>query len=100
MIADAALPATQLIQPGSLAYWHYRVKLSPGLTAAAVTATAEQDFGAAGWRIRNWRDGSPGLQRFLDRAALFLVLIGLRSEERRVGKECVSTGRSRWSPYH
>src|SRR3546814_8584750 len=23
-----------------------------------------------------------------------------RSEERRVGKECVSTFRSRWSPYH
>ena len=23
-----------------------------------------------------------------------------RSEERRVGKECVSTCRSRWSPYH
>src|SRR3546814_5083364 len=23
-----------------------------------------------------------------------------RSEERRVGKECVSTGRSRWSTYH
>src|SRR3546814_15604102 len=23
-----------------------------------------------------------------------------RSEERRVGKECVSTGRSRWSRYH
>src|SRR3546814_18933546 len=23
-----------------------------------------------------------------------------RSEERRVGKECVSTSRSRWSPYH
>src|SRR3546814_12632945 len=29
---------------------------------------------------------------FLDNAA--------RSEERRVGKECVSTCRSRWSPYH
>src|SRR3546814_20442438 len=24
----------------------------------------------------------------------------MRSEERRVGKECVSTCRSRWSPYH
>src|SRR3546814_19410251 len=24
----------------------------------------------------------------------------LRSEERRVGKECVSTCRARWSPYH
>src|SRR3546814_12284076 len=38
-----------------------------------------------------------------------LILIGFsveaesvkyRSEERRVGKECVSTCRSRWSPYH
>src|SRR3546814_8471616 len=27
-------------------------------------------------------------------------LIHGRSEERRVGKECVSTCRSRWSPYH
>src|SRR3546814_4744088 len=27
-------------------------------------------------------------------------LNGVRSEERRVGKECVSTCRSRWSPYH
>src|SRR3546814_12175846 len=26
--------------------------------------------------------------------------ITTRSEERRVGKECVSTCRSRWSPYH
>src|SRR3546814_5410651 len=31
-----------------------------------------------------------------------LVVVGVlaRSEERRVGKECVSTCRSRWSPYH
>src|SRR3546814_11928081 len=27
-------------------------------------------------------------------------LASKRSEERRVGKECVSTCRSRWSPYH
>src|SRR3546814_1115198 len=27
-------------------------------------------------------------------------LVEQRSEERRVGKECVSTCRSRWSPYH
>src|SRR3546814_17773388 len=35
--------------------------------------------------------------------SLPMVLLGLgvvRSEERRVGKECVSTCRSRWSPYH
>src|SRR3546814_13364381 len=29
-----------------------------------------------------------------------LVELPERSEERRVGKECVSTCRSRWSPYH
>src|SRR3546814_15916789 len=29
-----------------------------------------------------------------------LLLRQARSEERRVGKECVSTCRSRWSPYH
>src|SRR3546814_13537435 len=29
-----------------------------------------------------------------------VVVFGERSEERRVGKECVSTCRSRWSRYH
>src|SRR3546814_2861767 len=40
----------------------------------------------------------------LAEAGQMVVMIGgdkaSRSEERRVGKECVSTGRSRWSPYH
>src|SRR3546814_9917408 len=31
---------------------------------------------------------------------LFFGLLVARSEERRVGRECVSTCRSRWSPYH
>src|SRR3546814_1603075 len=34
------------------------------------------------------------------RAAAVLLDTDSRSEERRVGKECVSTCRSRWSPYH
>src|SRR3546814_20544594 len=32
--------------------------------------------------------------------AIAFVRAQVRSEERRVGKECVSTCRSRWSPYH
>src|SRR3546814_18631288 len=39
----------------------------------------------------------------LQKIQLFLSKAGdvdERSEERRVGKECVSTCRSRWSPYH
>src|SRR3546814_13731514 len=31
---------------------------------------------------------------------MLLGIVGKRSEERRVGKECVSTCRSRWSPNH
>src|SRR3546814_10353348 len=34
------------------------------------------------------------------RAVIIAYTMPLRSEERRVGKECVSTCRSRWSPYH
>ena len=30
----------------------------------------------------------------------FVSLINMRSEERRVGKECLRLCRSRWSPYH
>src|SRR3546814_14095282 len=35
-----------------------------------------------------------------DEAAFRVVAREARSEERRVGKECVSTCRSRWSQYH
>src|SRR3546814_2702752 len=33
-------------------------------------------------------------------AGVAILSDNIRSEERRVGKECVSTCRSRWSPYH
>src|SRR3546814_6975119 len=54
----------------------------------------------------------PGVARGIDAGALQEYLAfgysgndqtlfaGIRTEERRVGKECVSTCRSRWSPYH
>src|SRR5215208_8389900 len=37
-----------------------------------------------------------GLEALVDYAGTPVAVTGLRSEERRVGKEC----RSRWSPYH
>src|SRR3546814_15222834 len=42
---------------------------------------------------------SPFSRRKEKMRTIFIVPV-LRSEERRVGKECVSTCRSRWSPYH
>src|SRR3546814_14136648 len=48
-----------------------------------------------GFAVTETAHGAPrhSLQ-FFDRDGL------ARSDERRVGKECVSTCRSRWSPYH
>src|SRR3546814_18377533 len=37
---------------------------------------------------------------FLRRAGTLIAMTTVRSDERRVGKECVSTCRSRWSPQH
>src|SRR3546814_13398174 len=39
-------------------------------------------------------------QKFFELEDVELEFSDDRSEERRVGKECVSTCRSRWSPYH
>src|SRR3546814_16968339 len=48
-------------------------------------------------------DSTPGVDLIMPDTAYIEKhtenLLG-RSEERRVGKECVSTCRSRWSPYH
>src|SRR3546814_16049857 len=43
--------------------------------------------------------GGFGIQTAPAISGLLAAQLG-RSEERRVGKECVSTCRSRWSPYH
>src|SRR3546814_12858874 len=45
------------------------------------------------------RDGDGKVRGFIN-ACRHRGAILTRSEERRVGKECVSTCRSRWSPYH
>src|SRR3546814_21013014 len=47
------------------------------------------------------REGSRyGIEDYLETKYLCMGLYSPSSEERRVGKECVGTCRSRWSPYH
>src|SRR3546814_13177023 len=48
--------------------------------------------GPLGWRLKLAYAGGQLVEGIANNS--------LRSEERRVGKECVSTCRSRWSPYH
>src|SRR3546814_10796355 len=45
-------------------------------------------------------DQAAGGDHLADEEAVRALVPHLRSEERRVGYECVSTCRSRWSPYH
>src|SRR3546814_13784766 len=52
------------------------------------------------WIDELWlRHGLPGVAQRASRSTDHIVN-GFSSAERRVGKECVSTCRSRWSPYH
>src|SRR3546814_19760792 len=95
----------------------YEMRISDWSSDVCSSDLLYQDTAAANWDL-----GSCGSQttfnsgrailaaaadvrdQLLDAAATELEAdrgdLELRSEERRVGKECVRTCRSRWSPYH
>ena len=77
MVSMAALPATGLIQPGSIVRYNYRLKLPSGSDARAWLAQLARQFPDAGWRARSFHNATPRLQEFLDRIALYLTLVGL-----------------------
>ncbi len=79
IIASGALRATNLLQPGSLVRWTYRVKLEDatqrGLTE--FVREARNRFLDAGWDIRTRAGASPQLERNVKRFSEFLTLVGL-----------------------
>jgi putative ABC transport system permease protein len=77
MVALDSLPATGLMQPGSLIRYQYRVLLKPGMDDARFIDGLKQLFPDAGWRIRTPSEATPGVQRWIDRIAMFLTLVGL-----------------------
>jgi len=77
IVSAAALGQTGLIQPGALVTYDYRLKLPPESDAAAWAREANEKFPDAGWQVRTASQASPMLQRFIDRIALFLGLVGI-----------------------
>ncbi|MBZ9939363.1 ABC transporter permease [Mesorhizobium sp. BR1-1-16] len=77
LISRAALDASQLLQPGSLVQWAYRVRLPSGGDPIAVSDQATKDFPEAGWQVRTRDDASPGLKRSINQFAQYLTLVGL-----------------------
>src|SRR3546814_20298754 len=72
--------------------------LFPYTTLFRSSSSHERDDRACQHRLccKDWRQSEVGCRS----APIRRLLRNGRSEERRVGKECVSTCRSRWSPYH
>jgi putative ABC transport system permease protein len=80
-ISQDALRATDLLQPGSLVRWTYRVRLpaSAGSEAAVQAAidASRKAFPSAGWEIRTRSNVSPQLERSIEQFTQYLTLVGL-----------------------
>ena len=104
-IGNKAVDRTVLREPGNYAARPAAVQNFRDLHHQAVALLTGQDINVlfVAFGILNWVD--PATNEIV-RSPLLLVPVSLepradgRSEERRVGKECVQPCRSRWSPYH
>jgi putative ABC transport system permease protein len=94
MIAAPSLAATQLVQPGSLVRYEYRIRLPEGADVAAFRAAMEARFTDGGWRFRSYTQAAPAVIRFVEQTALFLTLVGLTALL--VGGIGVANGVSAW----
>ena len=81
LISEAGLRATQMIQPGSLVRWNYRVKLTDDASGdrnmTRLVEDARQALPHAGWEVRSRDNASPQLERTISRFTQFLTLVGL-----------------------
>ncbi|MBN9042119.1 MAG: glycosyl transferase family 1 [Rhizobiales bacterium 62-47] len=81
LVSDAALRATELLQPGSLVRWTYHLRLPDNATsdqaARDVIGAVRSTLPDAGWDIRSRANASPQLERSINRFTQFLTLVGL-----------------------
>jgi putative ABC transport system permease protein len=77
IIAEAALGESGLVQPGALIGYSYRLRLPPGAGPGRWIAAVKRAFPDAGWRIREFGNASPMLQRLIDRVTIYMTLVGL-----------------------
>lgn len=79
LIAQNDLPATELVRPGSLVTYRYRLRIRDRSGIDELKQLLKQRFPDAGWRIRDWRRAAPRVHYFLDRLETNLTLLGLCS---------------------
>lgn len=71
------LPATNLIQPGSMFSAKYRVKLPSDIDPTQTLEELQEQFPVAGWEVTDRTNGAPSTRRFVERMGQFLTLVGL-----------------------
>src|SRR3546814_292468 len=109
MLHDSGIHDVKVISVNGHLSDHYNpqnktVNLSPDVYAgrsilAAGVAAHECGHAVQHARAYSWLQLRSSMVPVLSLTSNWVMWVLLRSEERRVGKECVSTCRSRWSPY-
>jgi putative ABC transport system permease protein len=77
MVASDTLPATGLVQTGSLIRYHVKALLAGGRDAKATLEALDDAYPETAWRLRDASAAQPGLRRFVERLGMYLGLVGL-----------------------
>ena len=72
-----SLKKSGLLKPGTFFLSKYRLDLPENTDLDNIVAQAQDKFANSGLRLRDRRDGAPGIMGFVDRLGAFLTIIGL-----------------------
>ncbi|MBU1304876.1 MAG: ABC transporter permease, partial [Alphaproteobacteria bacterium] len=77
LMSTDALAETNILQPGSLARYRYKIALADGTDAASAARLVQERFADAGWRISLPGDATEEMSRYFDLLRRFLTVVGL-----------------------
>ena len=77
MVNASGFRATGLVREGSLIRYKYRVRLAPGVEAPDWGRALGAAYPDQSWRIRDTSSANPGVQGFIERFSVFLILVGV-----------------------
>jgi putative ABC transport system permease protein len=77
LIAQRALDATGLVQPGSRVRYRYLLQLPAGMSATDLAKELKTAFSADGADVNAYDEAQPRLRRFLNNLTTYVGLVGL-----------------------
>tara|TARA_B100000686_G_scaffold354979_1_gene468661 strand:+ start:4143 stop:6662 length:2520 start_codon:yes stop_codon:yes gene_type:complete len=75
--STGSLGENGLLKPGSQVWFFYRLRLKTNTDVEILKEKLQKDFPDAQWIVRDRRNASPTIKRFIDSTTLFLTLAGL-----------------------